>query len=74
MLSGCKSLEMIKFESPSTLIRIESKAFASSGLKQIEIPKSVKILCSECFHECSSLEMIRFESTSTLNQIESKAF
>jgi hypothetical protein len=43
-------------------------------LKQIEIPKSVEILCSECFSGCKSFEMIKFKSPSTLTRIESKAF
>jgi hypothetical protein len=52
----CRSLRSISFESPSSLTRIESFAFAFSSLRSIIIPTRVKILCSECFCYCLSVE------------------
>jgi hypothetical protein len=40
----------------------------------IEIPRSIEILCSSCFYRCQSLSSISFESNSILKRIESKAF
>jgi hypothetical protein len=72
--SRCTYLESISFESPSSLKRIESSAFAGSSLRSIIIPNRVEILCSKCFAFCRSLESISFESPSSLKCIESSAF
>jgi hypothetical protein len=45
-----------------------------SVLKSIIIPKSVEVLCKECFSNCKSLTSITFESDSRLQRIEERAF
>jgi hypothetical protein len=70
----CHSLESISFDSPSSLKRIESSAFAHSSLRLILIPNRVEILCSRCFAFCQSLESISFDSPSSLKCIESSVF
>jgi predicted DsbA family dithiol-disulfide isomerase len=56
------------------LQRIEESAFAWSGLKTIQIPSSVEVLCKSCFLNCTSLESVVFESGSKLQRIEESSF
>jgi serine/threonine protein kinase len=56
------------------LLRIESKAFSSSSLESIEIPRNVEILGSSCFSYCQSLSLISFEPDSQLKRIEAHVF
>jgi hypothetical protein len=56
------------------LLQIESRAFDSSGVHSIVIPRSVERLCSCSFANCESLSSISFEIQSRLLQIESHAF
>ncbi|MDR1236014.1 MAG: leucine-rich repeat domain-containing protein [Holosporaceae bacterium] len=72
--AGCKSLSSISFESGSQLTRIESYAFADSGLESITIPRSVNFLGSYCFTDCESLFSVSFESDSRLTSIERETF
>jgi hypothetical protein len=73
---GCvaKSVCVVSFELESRLARIESSAFSGSPLQSIIIPRTVEILCSECFSSCKCLSSISFESESRLTRIESSAF
>jgi hypothetical protein len=52
------------FESRSTLIRIESKAFDSSQLQSLTISQSVEGLGHDCFRFSGSLSSISFERKS----------
>jgi hypothetical protein len=70
----CKSLESVIFESGSRLERIESYAFASSGLKSIVIPSSVTVLGKSSFSWCESLDSVILENGSRLERIEEDAF
>jgi hypothetical protein len=45
----CTSLTSVTFESNSKLRRMEDGAFAQNGLRTIEIPASVEIVCKFCF-------------------------
>jgi hypothetical protein len=72
--SDCHTFSLISFESPSSLKRIETKAFSDSNLESIVIPCQVEILESECFWHCRSLSSISFESPSSLKQIKRDAF
>jgi predicted transcriptional regulator len=45
-----------------------------SNSSNIEIPRTIEILCSSCFSKCKSLSSISFESNSRLKRIESSAF
>jgi hypothetical protein len=47
--SDCKSLSSISFELPSSLTRIESKAFYHSSLQSIVIPRSVQFIDGSAF-------------------------
>jgi hypothetical protein len=69
-----KSVCMISFELGSRLMGLESTAFFGSLLQSIIIPRTVEILCSQCFSCCLSLSSISFESESRLTRIESSAF
>jgi hypothetical protein len=53
---------------------IRSRAFSSSSLTSIVIPRTVEIIGSECFRSCESLSSVSFESDSLLRRIESEAF
>jgi hypothetical protein len=68
------SLPSVTFESNSKLHRIDESAFGWSGLKTIEIPASVEVVCKSCFYECKSLTSVTFESNSKLQRIEESAF
>jgi hypothetical protein len=50
--SYCDFLTSIAFESDSKLHRIEDFAFRSSGLRTIQSPLSVEVLCKLCFSDC----------------------
>jgi hypothetical protein len=71
---GCKSLELVTFESGSRLERIGEYAFRASGLTSILIPSSVIVLGKESFSECKSLELVTFESGSQLGHIDPTVF
>jgi uncharacterized radical SAM superfamily Fe-S cluster-containing enzyme len=64
----------VTFESNSRLQRFEEYAFAGSGLKAIQVPASVEVLCSQCFSECKSLTSVTSESNSKLQRVEESAF
>jgi hypothetical protein len=71
----CKFLKVVKFESESSLTRIEESAFQNcSSLRSITIPRSVEILCKCCFSKCISLSSLVFESDSKLRSIPDSAF
>ena len=57
LFAGCESLNEIKI--PNSVKKISKFCFAGSGLKVIEIPSSVKIICSEAFG-CPELEKLIF--------------
>ena len=51
---------------------IDSSAFASSDIKKVIIPNSVRVINSEAFYNCKSLEYVGFSNG--LASIEAKAF
>lgn len=65
---GCTSLTTINL--PNTLETINSYAFANSGLKSIQFPKSVTTIQSSAFEECSRLsgDLVLPEGVTTINQ------
>jgi hypothetical protein len=64
----------VGFENESKLLRIEKGAFRETGLREIVIPTSVKVLGEGCFARCKSLKFVRFESDSKLVRIRKGAF
>jgi hypothetical protein len=71
----CKSLEVVRFASESSLIRIDESAFhGCSSLKSISIPHSVETLCQCCFSHCISLASVIFEPGSKIRSIPASAF
>jgi hypothetical protein len=68
------SLEMVVFENESRLKQIGKEVFASSGLRWITFPQSVRVLGPLCCYGCLSLESISFESRSQLERIDKDAF
>jgi hypothetical protein len=71
---NCRSLMSVTFESNSKLQRIDESAFQGSGLKTIDVPASVEVVCKSCFSECKSLTLVTFESNSKLQRIDESAF
>jgi hypothetical protein len=53
---------------------IRSRAFSSSSLTSIVIPRTVEVIGPECFRSCESLSSVSSESDSLLRRIESKEF
>jgi hypothetical protein len=53
--------------------QIGSRAFESTRIIYITIPRHVQILCSYCFSSCKSLSSISFETESELTRIEAGA-
>jgi hypothetical protein len=73
--SGCETLCLLEFESPSTLRIIEGRAFrACVRLSSIAIPSSVMTICAECFYDCRALHFVEFEKGSRLSTVEANAF
>lgn len=60
------------FEFPQGVTRIERLAFAKSGLKQIDIPDTVKTIEYGAFYQCKDLEKVNIPDTVT--DINTKAF
>ena len=54
----CRNLTAVHFG--DDLEGIGSQAFLRSGLKSLDIPATVKAVCSDAFYGCASLESIRF--------------
>lgn len=62
--SNCKSLEIIFFESPSSLSIIGEYSFKEcTSLQQIVIPSSVSLIKNGAFCNCSSLRQISIPSS-----------
>jgi 1-acyl-sn-glycerol-3-phosphate acyltransferase len=55
--SFCRSLSSISFECDSELIRIESKAFSSSSLESITIPRHVQFIDGSAFPTISKISI-----------------
>jgi hypothetical protein len=73
--AGCRKLENITFESPSSLKAITQNAFKEcTGLTSIHIPNSVESIGEQAFAGCPNLENITFESPSSLKAITRNAF
>jgi hypothetical protein len=56
------------------LQRIEESAFPKSGLTSIIVPKSVEVLCKQCFSACKSLPSVPFQLGSKLCEIAVDTF
>jgi hypothetical protein len=65
---------ILKFGINSRLQGIESRAFYTSNLREVRIPKSVEILGSFAFGCTDTLESVTFESESHLRKISSWCF
>lgn len=59
----CTNLERITF--PNSLTEIGHSAFASSGIKSINIPNGVTKLGQGCFYQCTKLTDVTLPSTIT---------
>jgi hypothetical protein len=70
----CCRVEILTFETPSSVQHIEVSAFFGSKLTNIFLPNSIEVLGGSCFACCSVLIEVTFESNSRLREIESKAF
>jgi hypothetical protein len=68
--SGC--CNGVAFEANSRLLQIEARAFASSRLPRITIPRSVISLGESCFDSCSVLKEVIFESGSKLERLTAR--
>ena len=55
--------KLTKFTVPSTTKIIESVCFSETGLKEITIPKSVKIIQQNAFKYCNNLEAVYYDGT-----------
>jgi hypothetical protein len=62
------------FEKESRLKIIEDRAFLSSGLRRIAIPKNVEIIGSSSFFGCKELTEVVFEENKCLREIGAHAF
>ena len=58
---NCKGLTNITI--PSSVIKIESRAFASSGLTTIELPSSITSIDNGLFSSCSDLVSVKIPSS-----------
>jgi hypothetical protein len=63
----------VRFESWSSLQRIEKWTFKGSGLVEIILPASIGFLGEGCFFDCKYLSSVRFQSGSRLQGIELEA-
>jgi hypothetical protein len=69
------SLTTLTFERPSRVTHLLHESFFwRSGLRSIEIPKSVRFIGDFCFSHCAGLTELVFESPASLRRIESGAF
>lgn len=59
---------------PSNIKIIEANAFCCSNIKNIIIPKKVKILKECSFYSCKKLEKIEFEKDSEIDEILEGSF
>jgi hypothetical protein len=64
----------LEFEEGSMLRVIGERAFVSSIIEELRIPKSVRILEPFCFDMCHSLRTLEFETDSVLEEIGREAF
>jgi hypothetical protein len=58
----------------SKLHGLEESAFAESGLRTIQVPASVEVLCKSCFGNCESLTSGTFELNSKPQRIDESTF
>ena len=62
------------FESDSHLESIGDNCFFSCGLREIVIPRSVRLIGDHAFHMCIGLSSLRFEEGSQISSIGEGAF
>ena len=77
--SDCSKLSRVRFGRSSSLKRIGPRAFhcrrdSACPLTEIRIPRSVEILCDECFRDCRALSKVIFDEGSLLKNIGVSAF
>ena len=70
---GC-SIAMVEFELPSSLRRIESRAFSRTQLAYFTLPHSVEYLGASCFESCSRLKVFLIPEESNLVSIGQRCF
>ena len=70
---GFVNLESVIFDDSLTT-EFGDSSFASTKIKEIEIPSSVQKIGNKCFFSCSHLEKVTFAEGSKLTTIESEAF
>ena len=64
----------MNFGSSSSLEWIGVSCFERSGIEDVSIPDSVRVLCDRCFYACSSLRRVTFGSSSSLERIGVSCF
>lgn len=62
------------FELPDGITTIVGQSYATTAVKSIVIPASVKKIEAQAFAQCASLETVTFESGSQLESIGDQAF
>ena len=62
------------FAEGAQLRKIEENAFRKSGLTEVQIPASVRIIGESTFYNCDNLSKVTFTENSQLREIESCAF
>jgi hypothetical protein len=70
--SGCLALESISLHEGIT--KIECQAFVGSGLKNVKIPNSVKVIEGSAFFGCHSLATVTFGTTIVIDTFGDGAF
>lgn len=68
-----QTIKKVTFESESSVQYIERRAFYSSKIKEIEIPRSVRYIYQNAF-SYSSIEEVNFEDNSCLEAISGSMF
>ena len=70
----CSRLRRVVFEEDSQLEEILPNCFAWSGLEEITIPRSVRVLGHAAFQKCDNLKRVSFQAGSRLETIGDQCF
>lgn len=72
MFFKCRHLSKVTI--PKGLEELNNSCFAYSGISEILVPKSVKIIAFEAFSQCKDLKKVVFEEGSLLEIVKDGAF
>ena len=72
IFSGCANLKEISL--PEGLENIGGGCFKNTGIQQMVIPKSVKVIQERAFQGCRGLREVVFREGSELQEIKARAF